>query len=186
LEVKLICLVDQGMSREAALEVIAFGGGVENMQGAIAAKRRELEAREREAIQAAYDASPEGRAKAARAALKARAETEELVEGGRELLRQQGLDPAGLTPDEVLHLAGIRRMPELFSQAERDEATEALARTWHTLDAATRAMKASELGFSSEAMDRYAEVLAEAGVVPSHGGSDDATGGEGEGGDGDA
>ena len=92
IEVALVTLVDEGLTREAAMEVLAFGGA-ENMQGAIAAKRVELEAREAEAVEQAIAQTPEGRKAAALDALQAKSERETLVAGAKALLESDGIDP---------------------------------------------------------------------------------------------
>jgi hypothetical protein len=160
LELALVVLQDGGASREEALSVVAFDGTItERLAPAIQSKRAELAERVAQIERQAFAATPEGAKAAVREALARKAERDELVAGSKVLLQEQGLDTDGLTDAEVLHISGVEKSPELMRQRERDEAHEALAARWRSLDPMEQARQATELGISGESIERYVRVM---------------------------
>jgi hypothetical protein len=114
-------LQDEGLNREEAARIIALDPGLTfALRDRIAEKRAELEAEAKAEADRRYAASPEGRAQAAKAALQARREREELAEGSRELLRQRGIPEdyiSSLSAADLLVEAGIE--PSKHQKAEQ-------------------------------------------------------------------
>ena len=160
-QLALAVLQREGLSRdEAALAVVNDPGVVERLGDEIGRMRSDLEAQAEQAKADAFAATPDGRAKAAHDALVAKAEREKLVEGAKVLLEQGGTPTDGLVDEQILHYAGIERIPELMSMQEKDAAIEefALSAEYGNMSPTERAIRAGELGVKTTTIDSYREM----------------------------
>jgi hypothetical protein len=109
LQLAQIALVEAGSTPEQAMSAIINGADVESL----AVKgRAKLDADEAEIARQVYEASPEGRLAAGKAALAAEAEREENVTAARALLRARGdalVDD--YDDDTALDVSGIQPRP---------------------------------------------------------------------------
>jgi hypothetical protein len=128
-QLKLMVLVDRGAAaspEEAALQLVNNSEAVGPAE--IEAKRAQLAQRVADAEREAFEASPEGRRRAALAAASEAEERAKLVSAARTLLETEGHgDVSDLSDERVLHYAGIERQPALMSLAEKDVAHVELA-----------------------------------------------------------
>jgi hypothetical protein len=157
-------LVDSGQTKEeAALAVLNDPDITGRLASQIEAKRDALTQEVTDAERAAFDASPEGRR---RAALRLAAEADErakLVASARTLLESEGYgNVSDLTDERVLHAAGIERRGELMSRAERDTAHVSLAErvaAGHIRDDTTLIAEAEAVGADPRSIAAYARSL---------------------------
>ena len=104
---RLYLLEDVGLSPEQADSLLATDPSITGRLP-LQKKREELEAAIQEQADQEYAASPEGRKEAAKAALAAKQEREELIAGARALLeRESGADVSDFDEKTLLDLALI-------------------------------------------------------------------------------
>ena len=115
---RLYLLEDVGLSPEQADSLLATDPSITGRLP-LQKKREELEAAIQEQADREYAASPEGRIEAAKAALAAKKEREEMIAGARALLEQEsGVDVSDFDEATLLDLALIE--PTARRQHERE------------------------------------------------------------------
>ena len=168
LEVGLLVLTDIGIeagrtpeqARAEALAIAAYDAEFTGrLASSIAAKRAELEAADEQAAAERHAATPEGRAEAAREALKKQAERAELVAGSKALLAEQGIDASDFSDEEALHASGVAPQFSMLNIQERDAAHLDLAARWSSLTPEQQREQAAELEISTASLDRYVAVM---------------------------
>jgi hypothetical protein len=164
LELAFAVLKDTGASGEEAAAVLQYDPSVTGrLQLQIARKRAEVLQARADQAREQFEASPAGRADAARYALKAQAERRELIAGARALLEQDGGSAEGLSDERVLHLTGIEPSVEAMTLRERDEAQLELASHWRTLSPLEQAEQSQALGIESASVEKYVREFIEDG-----------------------
>jgi regulator of protease activity HflC (stomatin/prohibitin superfamily) len=158
-QIAQMILVDAGASPgEAALSLLNDPEMVGRMADKIAARRAGFETQQREARERAIAESPEGRKKAAVAALEAEREHAQVVEGAKALLRAQGVDPEGFTERELLTATGVeKRHHTEMGMNEWDREVDQFASIAHRLPEAERVEEAARLGVNLGTLARYQE-----------------------------
>jgi hypothetical protein len=163
-QVAQMILVDEGATPgDAALALLNDPEAVGRLEDKIAAKRAALAQTVVDAERQAFEASPEGRRRAALAHAAQADERARLVAAARTMLEAEGYgDVSDLSDERVLHHAGIERQASLMSLTEKDAAHVELAERvagGHIRDDETLIREAEAVGADPRSIVRHATGL---------------------------